>query len=313
MPEQIIAPRKQNRSETHRPDDLAASVVLHPSASHAGRGKGVLGRWWRVFWRIIMRASDSMVSMTAAAIAFYFFFSIFPAIAVFVSVYGLMAGPATVETQAHAIDRLLPPEAGKLVTDALNVFASKGSLALNAALIISFLATLWSARAGIWAMMTGLNIVFERPEQRSYLVQQLTALALTLAAIVAGIALFSATSIAPVVLQILPAKEETAPLVLWLRWPFLAALVALGFATIYRFAPCRPRARWRVSPGAIVATGLWMVGSSLFSLYISSFRSYDAIYGSLAAVAVLMLWLWLTAFALLTGAVIDAERERPSS
>ncbi|MBV9245451.1 MAG: YihY/virulence factor BrkB family protein, partial [Methylobacteriaceae bacterium] len=152
---------------------------------------------------------------------------------------------------------------------------------------------------------------FEATETRSFLAQQLTAVALTLAAIVVGICILLATSVVPVVLKLLPLEPDAQALVLWLRWPLLAVMVAIGFATVYRFAPCRPGAKWRITFGSVTATALWIVGSSLFSLYISMSGSYDAIYGSLAAVVVLMLWLWVTALALLTGAVIDAERARP--
>ncbi|MBV8565749.1 MAG: YihY/virulence factor BrkB family protein [Methylobacteriaceae bacterium] len=269
-------------------------------------------RSWRdTVWRIYDRMVHATFSLAAAAVAYYAFLAIFPSVAALASVYGLITDPATVQGQVDALERFLPPEAAKLISDALHNFVLKNTSELNAALAISFVLTVWSARAGVAALMSALNVAFEATETRSFLAQQLTAVALTLAAIVVGICILLATSVVPVVLKLLPLEPDAQALVLWLRWPLLAVMVAIGFATVYRFAPCRPGAKWRITFGSITASALWIVGSSLFSLYISMSGSYDAIYGSLAAVVVLMLWLWVTALALLTGAVIDAERARP--
>ncbi len=96
-----------------------------------------------------------------------------------------------------------------------------------------------------------------------------------------------------------------------LRWPVLAALGALALAAIYRYAPDRDPASWRwVTPGAIAATLLWLVASVGFSFYVRNFGSYNETYGSLSAVVVLLLWLFLTAFAIVFGAELDSEAER---
>jgi membrane protein len=269
-------------------------------------------REWRdVARRILARISEAHFPLTAAGVAFYAFLAIFPSIAVFVSLYGLFTDPSTVQAQTDAIERMLPPEAAKLLSDALRGFLAKNKLELNAALTISFILALWSARAGVSALMSALNIAFQMPEHRGYFAQQVIAIGMTLAAILLGIALVVAMSVIPLILNYLPPAEPTRTLVAWARWPVLAILVSIGFATIYRFAPCRPNSRWRISMGSIAATAMWIVGSALFSVYISMSTSYDAIYGSLTAVVVMLLWLWVSALVLLSGAVIDAERERP--
>jgi membrane protein len=267
--------------------------------------------WRHVFWRILGRLGDATFTLAAAGIAFYAFLALFPAIGVMVSVYGLITDPADVQSQAEALERMLPTEAAKLIANALQGFANKDRSELNTALVVSFFLTLWSARAGISSIMDGLNFVYDRSETRHFLMRQLVAVALTMCAVVVGIVLLAATSIVPVVLQLLQPEPQTRALLLGLRWPLLTLFVAASFATLYRFAPCRPEARWRLTFGTVVATTLWIAGSSLFSLYASLSSSYDAIYGSLSAVVVLLLWLWVTALAMMIGAVIDAERERP--
>jgi len=100
----------------------------------------------------------------------------------------------------------------------------------------------------------------------------------------------------------------------WGRWPLLAALVLLGLGIVYRYAPDRdnPQFKW-VTPGAIVATVLWLVGSGLFSLFVSNFGNYGATYGTFAGIIVLLLWLYLTGYVILLGAEINAELERQTA
>lgn len=286
--------------------DTAASA-LAPLATQRARRPN----WRHAVWRVVGRMGEPTFTLAAAGVAFYAFLAIFPSIAVMVSLYGLVMEPASVADQTAQLDRFLPPAAAQLIGDALHNFTRKNTYELNAGLIVGFVLALYSARAGVASLMSALNLVFAARETRGFFKQQLIAVALTLAAVVVGIGALVVTSILPLVLGLLPPSEANfKALVVWLRWPLLAVVVCAGFSTIYKFAPCRPRARWRPTPGAIVATGLWIVGSTLFSIYVSMSHSYDAIYGSLSAVVVLLLWLWVTAMVLLTGAVIDAERER---
>src|SRR5688572_12463308 len=114
----------------------------------------------------------------------------------------------------------------------------------------------------------------------------------------------------PVLLGNLGLPEDVRRLASWLRWPILGIAFVIALAVLYRFAPSRDEPRWRwVSWGAVVATVLWLVGSALFSWYVSNFGSYNETYGSIGAVAVLMMWLWLSALIVLLGAELNAELE----
>src|ERR1051326_567302 len=96
-----------------------------------------------------------------------------------------------------------------------------------------------------------------------------------------------------------------------LRWPLLLGVALVGLAILYRYAPCREKPQWKwVSPGVLVATCLWVTGSALFSIYARHFGHYNRTYGSLGGIAVLMLWLYLSAFIVLLGAEINAQGER---
>ena len=251
------------------------------------------------------------ISLVAAGVAFYVMLSIFPALAAMVSLYALVGNPNDVANRISEYGNLLPPEALKLITDGLHNFAKTAGSTLSTALATSLLLALWSARAGISSVMTGLNIAYEENEDRSFVVQTLIALGLTLGAVVFAVVVIFAVAVIPIILKFVHLDGVLAAVISLARWPILAVLVALGFAVIYRWGPSREGPHWRwISWGSAIATVLWLVGSFLFSIYVSKFGSYDATYGALGAVVVLLMWLWVSAIVLLVGAEIDAELDQ---
>jgi membrane protein len=259
---------------------------------------------------VVMRIGRDSLTLISAGVAFYAMTAIFPAIAAFVSIYGLFADPNSVEGQIAGYSTLLPAASLKLLTDALQSFASKSDSTLSVALLVSLGVALWSAKAGVSALMSGLNIANETTEKRSFIVQQATALALTLGAILFAIVALAAIALLPVVIDDLPLGESGKSALGLGRWPLLAILVCFALAIVYRFGPYRQKAKWRwITLGSAIATVLWLLGSGVFSIYVSRFGSYDKTYGSLAAPVVLLLWFWLSALVVLLGVEIDAEME----
>jgi membrane protein len=263
---------------------------------------------------VFVRIGKDNLSLVGAGVAFYAMTAIFPAIAVFVSIYGLFSDPAKVQDQIASVAGLLPAASLKLLTDALQTYASKSNSSLSIALVVSIALALWSAKAGVSSLMTGLNIANEQDEKRSFIMQQVVALALTVGAVVFAIIALAALAILPVLLGYLHLPPSLATVLNFGRWPLLALLVGVGLAVIYRFGAYKPHPKWRwISWGAAIATLLWIIGSAAFSFYVSRFGSYDATYGSLAAPVVLLLWFWLSALIVLIGAEIDAELEHADS
>ena len=259
---------------------------------------------------VVMRVGRDSLSLVSAGVAFYAMTAIFPAIAAFVSIYGLFADPSSVERQIADYSSLLPAASLKLLTDALQTFVSKSNSTLSVALMVSLGVALWSAKAGVSALMSGLNIANETIEKRGVFVQQATALALTLGAILFAIVALAAIALLPAILNDLPLSENVRSALGLGRWPLLAVFVSLALAILYRFGPYREKAKWRwITLGSAIATILWLLGSGAFSIYVSRFASYDKTYGSLAAPVVLLLWFWLSALVVLVGAEIDAEME----
>ncbi len=166
--------------------------------------------------------------------------------------------------------------------------------------------------AGTKAMLTSLNVAYEETEKRSFLRFNLVAFLFTLGALI-GV---------PIALAIIVGVPAVLNLVLWWLGPLAAVtiriasflvllgFVMLGLAVLYRFGPSRSDPRWRwVTPGSALAAVLWLAASLLFSFYVSNFGSYDAAYGSLGAVVVALMWFYISAFAVLLGAELNAELE----
>ena len=289
---------------TLRPVATSHAARVNPDPVRVSHKPGLIG----IMWSVIDRIGRDNVTMVAAGVAFYALLAIFPALAAVVSLYGLVSDPSEVSRQIGALAYLLPPEALKLITDGLQSFVSKSNSQFNIALVTGLVLAVWSARAGMTAVMTGLNIAYEEVERRSLLVLNVTALFMTLAAVVLSMTIVFAIGVIPAAVSLLSLPPKLATVIGLVRWPILALVILVGFAVLYRFAPCRRDAHWQwITWGSSIATAFWISGSVLFSYYVGHFGSYDATYGSLGAVVVLLLWLWVAALFFLMGAEIDAE------
>jgi membrane protein len=209
---------------------------------------------------------------------------------------------------------MLPDYVRDLLAEQLHAIVSGSPKALSFAVIFGFLFTLWSATKGVNALIVALNIAYDEQEKRGFFKLSLTALALTMGAV-----LFAALTLALVVA--LPAALSWLPLgswgetaALWLRWPILAGALMLGLSTLYHFGPSRDRPRWRwVSWGAAGVTAVWLAASIGFSYYVSNFGKYNETYGSVGAVIFLLMWFWVGAYLVLIGAEVNAELERQTA
>lgn len=270
--------------------------------------------WLQVIKRAFAEGKTDNVPILAGGVAFFAFLALFPAIIAALTLYGLVADPATVAGQVSSLAEGLPETARPLVVDQLNSVASGSGGALGIGLIISLLAALWSASGGTMNLIKATNVAYDEDESRGFLKLRGIALALTLGAVVFVLLAVALVAVVPALFDALGLGGIGLVLAQVLRWVLLVALVVSALAIVYRVAPDRdaPRFAW-VSTGAIVATALWVIGSVLFSLYVSNFSSYNKTYGALAGVIVLMLWLYLTSYIVLLGAEINAESEKQTS
>lgn len=242
--------------------------------------------------------------------AFFGFLSLFPAIIAAVLAYGLFADPKQIRDQAESVATALPSSARDLLLQQIETLTATPQQSLGIGLIISLAAALWSASGGVGHLMSAVNSAYDEEETRGFVRRKALALLLTLGAIVFSLVTIGLIAVAPVVLD---ANEVSVLARLGLeaaRWLLLLGAVTVALAVVYRIAPDRdaPKLSW-VSVGALVATVVWLVVSLAFSLYVDNFGSYGETYGSLAAVVVLLLWLWITVYVILLGAEINAESE----
>ncbi len=267
--------------------------------------------WRDILWRTYGEVSKDRVLAVAAGVTFYGLLAIFPAIAAFVSLYGLVADPGTVAEQLSRAEGVLPGGAIEVVRDQIVRISTGNETKLSFAFFIGLGLSAWSANAGVKAVFDALNVAYGEEEKRSFIRLNLTSLAFTLGLLVFAVLAIGAVAAIPVILDYLYLGDVTEWLI-WLgRWPALIAILMTGLAALYRFGPSRDDAQWKwVSPGAVFASGAWLLGSLLFSWYVASFEDYNKTYGALGAVIALLMWMWLSATIVLVGAELNSETER---
>src|SRR6266478_7648183 len=211
--------------------------------------------------------------------------SIIPAIAAVVSALGLITSPAKLQTYLHIIESLLPSEAADLINNELQQIIQVQGSRLGWGALGGTLLALWSAAKALSAMFAAMNIAYDEEEKRGFMRLSATALLMTLGAILFVIVSLGLIIGVPLVLRSVGIGEIAAALINYSRWPLLAGCCIFFLAVLYRYGPSRRQPQWRwVTPGAIIATLLWLVGSALFSFYVTQFASYNVTYGSLGVV-----------------------------
>ena len=258
--------------------------------------------WLQPILRIKRNMDQDYVGLIAAGVAFYFFLAAFPALAALISLYGLFSDPSFISQHINLLARFLPAQTVDVfVIQAHNIASSSGNI-LSFSLFISIILTTYSATKGVNALIQGFNIAYNQREKRHFVTVNLIALALTLLIVIYFMASLTLIAGVPALIQLIPFPPMIAYGILWLRWPALFASALIGLEVLYYFGPSRTTGwRW-ISWGAIIAAILWLLFSSLFSLFVANFAQYNKIYGSLGAVVVLLLWFWLSALMILVGA-----------
>jgi membrane protein len=256
------------------------------------------------FWRSV---SKHNVTMIAAGVAFYAMLAIFPALIAVVAIYALVSDPSKVAEQIAPVVNALPPDVGNLLRDELHAAVAANHGGLTIGLAASLLGTLWATSGGVNALTRGLRIIMDSPPVRSVIRQRAVSVALTVGALIAASVALALITVFPVALGHVGLGRAGRLGAEVLRWLLLLVLVVIGLAIVYRIAG-GPTDRWRfVSWGVGVAVVVWILSSVGFTLYVGNFGRYNETYGGLAAVVVLLLWLYLSSFAVLLGAVVDAE------
>lgn len=267
-------------------------------------------KWIAAALRLYRRTEQAELDLIAAGVAFYGFLAIFPAVAAVIAIWGTVYDPSVIRTQIELMRTFLPPDAYSLISAQVEGLLAVRGTTLGWATILSTLLALWSARAGVAALIRGLNAIHGLPNRPGGR-HQLRALGLTLVLVGLALAAMVVTVIAPIAIEALPLALDDA---WWLHQGNMAlglALLVLAIGIAYRAGPnygaVRPPP---VTWGLLVAVVLWAVSARGFMLYLANFPSYNRVYGSIGAVVILLIWLYVSALAVLFGAAVDAERHR---
>jgi membrane protein len=269
-----------------------------------------LTAWRRVLARVWDRVGHDHLSIIAAGVAFYGVLSIFPAVAALIAIYGLVADPADINQSLAALEPVLPRDVYTMIEGQVEQIITAGTGALGVATLVSIVLALWTARAGVMALIEGLNIAYRETDTRGILAQYFWALALTV--VLTGFAVV--VLFAVVALPVFLGFSGLGGLGAWLAQvtPLLVLGCAMVFVIggIYRYGPHRAPARKRwVSVGAVAATAGWVLVSLALSVYVSGFADFNKTYGSLGAIVGLMFWMYASVFVVLLGAELNASME----
>ncbi|MEO0668379.1 MAG: YihY/virulence factor BrkB family protein [Pseudomonadota bacterium] len=266
--------------------------------------------WWRIVRHVLRLNEEKRLGLIAAGVAFYAILAVFPGIAATIALWGIVGDPALALAQMEEFRALMPADVYRLLAAQLSALSTTDGLTLGWASLLSFGFALWSARAGVAALMQGLNAIYDAPN-RSGLSHYLRAFVLTLSLIGVMLVAMACIVVLPVVLAYLPLGPWVNLGVDVLRWCVGVAVLVAGFAVIYRLGPNLQGARQRlISPGALFAVVGWLAASTGFSVYLQNFGRYNEIYGSLGAVIVMLMWLFISAYLVLLGGALNAELAR---
>ncbi len=265
------------------------------------------GSWRKILVATMESLTTDLVSMAAAGGAFYATMALFPAMSTLISLYGLLFNRASVAGQLQFLRGILPSPTYALIAARVKDLLGQPPGKLGTGLAVAAVITFWSASAGTRSVLSALNVAYGVTEQRGFLRFNAIALGMTLATMLVAVGGIAVVVGLPVAIGFLGIAAHAAALVHALALLMLLGFVAAVVATFYRLGPADGAGgRRRLLPGVVLATGLWLAASAALSLYVSGLPSFGATYGSLGAVVGVMLWFYLSVYAVLVGAELNA-------
>lgn len=285
---------------------MAAAGTVLPEATEAKRPKGIDLK--ALFKHVQKQVKEHEISFLAAGLAYYGMLALVPGLIALVSIFGLVADPSNVRSLMRDVREAVPAEVADFLEGQLTsiVDASPEGLGIGAALAI--VAALWTASSGMKALVRGINVVYGESEKRGFLKARGVALGLTLLVILGISTILAGIALLP---QAIDVTGWWQILYEPIRWLLLMAATVAGLALLYRVSPTEVEHDWSIaSAGAVIAAVVWLLASFGLSIYTSRFASFNETYGALGAVVVVLLWLFVSGFVVLLGAVIDAGLAR---
>ncbi len=268
----------------------------------------------RDIWGFIASVGERMdkihMSLIAAGVAFYAMFAVFPGLAAIIALWGLWYDPTVIQGFVHVAEEFLPPEAMAILSAQVDALISGGRTQLGWASLVSFVVATVAARAGVDALVRGLNAA-HGVRAHSTVFGFVLAYGLTLAIVGVVFMGLATIVIVPLMLSYLTIGPLRAWLLTALPWGGMILIVMIAIGILYRYGPNVSRPRTPIFTwGSLIAAFAWALASLAFSTYLGSFNSYNRIYGSIGAVVALLMWFYLGAFSVMLGAVFNVELAR---
>lgn len=270
--------------------------------------------WKDTLMRVKKEINNDKVSMLAASMSYYALLACVPAMTSLVLLYAWFSDPAEISRHIAELSRFLPAEAEKILRDQLVALSSKAPTTLGLSAIGTLLFSLWSASKGSTSVIEAMNIIYGEKECRGFVKRTLMALGMTLLGTILSLVAIVVVVAMPAITGAFNFGPMFETLGSIAGWIVLLFLFSFYLSSVYRFGPCRQKAKWQwVSRGSFIASVLWAATSLLFSWYASNFADFNKTYGSLGAVVVLMTWFWISSYIILLGGEINSELERQTT
>jgi len=278
---------------------------------HAKRPRNIPWAGWK---EILLRVKDKMdvknIPIMAAGVAFYFFLSLFPALLAIVTLYTLLTDPLLVREHLEELSGLMPRDVHDFVSEKIMNIVNATDNTKTWGLALSFIVGLGSANKGTLSLFRAINEIYDEDNKRNMIKQNAITLAFTLGLMIVGILSLFMIVAYPIINDFLDLNGTVESIIKFSRWIVLAVIFMFCVALIYQYAPQRshPQFNW-ISPGAILATVLWIIGSLILTIYVQNFDKIEDLYGQISALIIMMIWLNITSFVVLLGAQVNAELE----
>ena len=285
--------------------------MLRESSDHAPFDGSL--SWGELLKRTVKEANADDVLGLAAQLAYYFFLALFPAIMFILALASFFPLMTFIDEVVRSLQPIAPSEVLMFLQEQLKRLSEADS---GGILTVGILGAIWSSSAAVVAIIGSLNRAYDIEEGRPWWRVRLTAVGLTLALAVLILVSLSLIVVGPTVAEYLASSLGFGPVFEWswkiLQWPLAFFLVTTAVGLVYYFAPDAEQDWVWITPGAVVATVLWIVTSLVFKFYLANFANYEVTYGAVGGVIVLLLWFYLSGLAILVGAELNAEIEHAS-
>jgi membrane protein len=273
-----------------------------------------LDEWGSIAVRAVRESVDDDVPLMASALAYSAFFAIPSMLLLLLGIFTLVADEATISSLVDRLTIVAPSDAATLFGDSLRHLSQRPATGLTLTLLGLGLA-LWSMTNAMGTVMSALNVAYDRKDRRGFVRRRLVALAMAIfvggAAVLAGALLIMGPHLQAWLGSALDARGAVATAWSIAQWPVLVGALLLAFSVVLYLGPDVEHRRWQLlTPGAVVAVAVWLAVSWAFSVYTARFGTYDKTWGTLGAVIVTLIWLWLAGISLLFGGELNAETER---